>query len=174
MQNVTVRRNLLRGADTAGFEMVTGLSASSIDDVMDVTGNWWGTVDVTAIRERIFDFDDWNNFALANFANFLLAERLDAPTSRQLISQPQVEVGASSGFGGRLYNAVRLRRRTTPYLVVRDLTVMPDAVLTIDAGAILEFAPNVGLLVLGRVVAEGALHRPILFRPASESSIRSV
>ncbi|KAF5394086.1 hypothetical protein PHET_12258 [Paragonimus heterotremus] len=42
---------------------------------------------------------------------------------------------------------------------------MPGCELRIDAGVKLEFAPHIGLLVLGRLVARGFRSQPIRFGP---------
>lgn len=46
-----------------------------------------------------------------------------------------------------------------------DLTVLPGVVLTITPGVELEFAPRVGILVLGTLVARGVRDREIHMRP---------
>ena len=43
---------------------------------------------------------------------------------------------------------------------------MPDATLTIEAGAELEFYPSVGILVLGTLQAQGNAVNNIVMRPA--------
>ncbi|KAF6779921.1 hypothetical protein AHF37_00517 [Paragonimus kellicotti] len=68
-------------------------------------------------------------------------------------------------LGGRLTSNLHLIYREEPYRVYSDLTVMPGCELRIDAGVKLEFAPHVGLLVLGRLVARGFRSQPIRFGP---------
>ena len=53
------------------FEFVAGITASSITNTLNVKSNYWGTPSVPKIQERIFDFDDWNSYAIADFVPFL-------------------------------------------------------------------------------------------------------
>lgn len=57
-----------------------------------------------------------------------------------------------------------------PYIVQSDLTVMPGVTLTIPAGTELQFMPDVGILVLGRLVANGLPYSRIKFRPLQPSN----
>lgn len=70
-------------------------------------------------------------------------------------------------LGGRLEESITLYHREKPYKVLSDLTVMPKAMLTITPGVVLEFAPRVGILVLGTLSARGAREKEIIMRPLS-------
>ena len=37
--------------------------------------NYWGSADINVIRDRIFDFDDWNSYAIAHFLPYYLQVR---------------------------------------------------------------------------------------------------
>ena len=66
-------------------------------------------------------------------------------------------------LGGRLHESIRLLARPgRPYVIRRDLTVMPGVTLTIEPGAELEFYPSVGILVLGTLHAQGNIDRNII------------
>lgn len=60
---------------------------------------------------------------------------------------------------------MRLFYRPEPYRVYSDITILPDAVMTIDPGVIMEFAPNVGILVLGTLRAQGRRGLEIVMKP---------
>lgn len=47
----------------------------------------------------------------------------------------------------------------------RDLTIMPGATLTIEKNVEVHVWPNVRILVLGNLVANGNLWQPIRFKP---------
>ena len=69
-------------------------------------------------------------------------------------------------LGGRLHESIRLLARPgRPYVIRRDLTVMPGVTLTIEPGVELEFYPSVGILVLGTLHAQGNIDRNIIMRP---------
>jgi hypothetical protein len=46
---------------------VAGIRTAKLDTAINVVENWWGSGKVSDIKKRIFDFDDWNNHALARF-----------------------------------------------------------------------------------------------------------
>lgn len=71
-------------------------------------------------------------------------------------------------LSGRLTTSLTLFPRDRPYIIRADITVMPDVTLTITPGVVLEFAPRVGLLVLGRLVARGKRGEEIIMRPVND------
>jgi hypothetical protein len=52
-----------------------------------------------------------------------------------------------------------------------DLTIMPGATLTIEKNVEVHVAPNVRILVLGNLVADGTLWQPILFKPLNATEL---
>lgn len=80
-------------------------------------------------------------------------------------TQSKVDI---NNLSGRLLNSLVLHKREQPYLIRSDLTVMPEVTLTIQPGAIIEFGPRVGLLVLGTLLAKGRRDDKIIMRPISQ------
>lgn len=74
-----------------------------------------------------------------------------------------------SDLGGRIENDLILEDRGHPYIVRRDITVMPGATLRIAPGVVMEFEPNVGILVLGVLKAQGKRGREIVMRPTTST-----
>lgn len=72
-----------------------------------------------------------------------------------------------NNLGGRIVDNLSLYRRAEPYVIRSDITVMPEATLRIFPGVVMEFAPNVGILVLGTLNATGAPGDEIIMRPIS-------
>ena len=163
VQFINITRNSFSN-ENLQFEFLAAVLTGSLDTKINVEENWWGSPNHTIIRNRIFDFDDWNSFAIADFSPFLAAPLLDSVT----IPAGSVDnfIDVSRPFGGRLHKSLRLEHRPgMPYKVNSDLTVMPGATLTLGPGAELEFFPSVGILVLGELIAAGTDDRPVLFRP---------
>ena len=71
----------------------------------------------------------------------------------------------TNNLGGRYKDSLRLFYRPEPYRVYSDITILPDATLTIDPGVVMEFAPNVGVLVLGTMRAQGRRGLEIIMKP---------
>lgn len=161
LQRVRVRRNLLSENNLA-YALVAGVRTARLDSSLDVTENWWGTTDLNEIKTKIFDFDDWNNHALANFKPYLIEESFEGSLSA---SWDQPEIVDLDNLGGRLSGSITLHPRDRPYILRSDLTVMPDVTLTITPGVVMEFAPRVGILVLGSLIARGRRGQEIILRP---------
>lgn len=68
-------------------------------------------------------------------------------------------------LGGRIVQNLLLHARSEPYMIRSDITVMPEATLHIYPDVVMEFAPNVGILVLGTLKAIGASGHEIIMRP---------
>jgi len=148
-----------------------GQASSLLENYLDATENWWGTVDQATIIERIFDFDDWNSFAMVEFCPFLTADSFSASAPFCRRQTPVLDL--TQPFGGRLTENLRLSRRAEPYVIRSDLTVMNHVSLTIDAGVEIQFYPSVGILVLGSLVVAGAPDDRVRFNPIDSSEYRS-
>ena len=66
-----------------------------------------------------------------------------------------------------------LEKRSTPYIVNADLTVMPEGSLVIESGAELQFYPNIGILVLGTMTVNGKTHDHVKFNPVDQDTMES-
>jgi hypothetical protein len=161
VQEVNITNNILSNRNLQ-FEFLAGVLTGSLDSMINVAENWWGTTDPNIIRKRIFDFDDWNSFAVALFSPFLSRESFEAGTISSDIHENVIDI--EQPFGGRLHKSLVLSEREKPYIINADLTVMPEATLTINSGVVLEFFPSVGMLVLGEMMAGGMEDKPIIMR----------
>ena len=161
VQSMTANKNLFSNPDME-YELVAGITALSLRRPVDVKRNFWGRTDYAGILERIFDFDDWNNYAIADFFPYLTRPDFDSDIASGDPVKPPLD---TSRLGGRVLENQILAYKPTPYIVERDLTIMPEATLTISAGTELQFRPNVGILVLGRLIARGVEYNRIRMRP---------
>ncbi|XP_065210133.1 protein bark beetle-like [Planococcus citri] len=151
IQRVRIRRNLI-SSNGLTYALVAGVKTARIDSALDVSDNWWGTTDYWKIKKQIFDFDDWNDHALANFQPHLIQNDFNSPISVSWDNITEVDL---NNLSGRLFHSLVLKKRDQPYQILYDLTVMPNVTLTIDPGVTIEFGPKVGLLVLGTLIAKG-------------------
>ncbi|XP_054261454.1 protein bark beetle-like isoform X2 [Macrosteles quadrilineatus] len=165
LQKVRVKRNLI-AENTQAYSLVAGVRTARIDSTIDVTENWWGTTSEHEIISKIFDFDDWNDHAIANFKPFLIEDSFEGSLS---IAWEQPSLVDLNRLSGRLKTSLTLQPRDMPYQVMSDVTVMPGVTLNIAPGVVIEFAPRVGLLVLGRLVARGRRGQEIVMRPLSQT-----
>ncbi|XP_022702857.1 protein bark beetle-like isoform X3 [Varroa jacobsoni] len=163
VQLFNVSRNLFENS-LMEFELVAGVKASSLSNVLNARENFWGKTSIEEIRSRIFDFDDWNSYAIADFVPFLGAADMNAVMLHEDLSRAPVDV--SHPLGGRLYTNLTLIQRTRPYVIKSDLTVMPGATLILMDGVTVEVYPSVGILVLGDLIVMGREQNPVYFQPA--------
>lgn len=63
------------------YTLVAGVKTAQVESKLDVSENWWGTIDYAKIKKQIFDFDDWNDHALANFRPYLIEDDFDSSVS---------------------------------------------------------------------------------------------
>ena len=161
VQNITANRNLLNNPSLQ-YELVAGITALNLVNTLNVKENYWGTTDQYKIRDRIFDFDDWNNFAIAEYFPFLTTSNPEGVLSSGQAIQIELDINE---LGGRIREDLTLPARNKAYVVVSDLTVMPNVKFTLQAGTELQFYPNVGILVLGKLVASGVPYRRVKLGP---------
>ncbi len=165
--NVTYNRF---GNPRLDYELLSGIKTSRVNNTLNAVSNYWGTADINIIRQRLFDFDDWNSYAVANFLPYLLEDSFQSSQeSTYFVRNPDIDF---ENLGGRLFESVRLFNRGRPYIIKQDLTVMPGVTLTIDPGVELEFYPSVGILVLGTLHAQGNVHQNIIMRPVKSNRVR--
>nr|XP_022906031.1 protein bark beetle isoform X1 [Onthophagus taurus] len=161
IQKVNINRNLFSD-NNLEYQLIAGIKTAKINNFLDVTENWWGTNEEENIKHTIFDFDDWNNHAIAKFKPYLTDNNFEASFSTAIESENPINFDF---LGGRLNENLTITLRETPYTINSDITVMPKTTLTINPGVTLEFAPNVGILVLGTLKAEGFKGAEITLKP---------
>ncbi|XP_050535824.1 protein bark beetle [Daktulosphaira vitifoliae] len=166
IQNVKIDRNIFSSNNNLNYAIIAGLKTSRTSSVINLANNWWGSVDVNRIKELVFDFDDWNNNAITIFTPFLIDDSFDASLSMTWDDLSHISNGV---LGGKISESLTVAPQEKPYVVESDITVMPGATLRILPGTILEFAPNVGILVLGSLIARGYIGGEITFKPLSRS-----
>ena len=165
VQNITVNRNILENRELQ-YELVAGITALTLENKLNVKENYWGTPDQYEMRRRIFDFDDWNNFAIANYFPFISIPDIYGDLSNDQELQVELDINR---LGGRITRDLTIPARGIPYIVYSDLTVMPNVTFTIQPGTELQFYPNVGILVLGKLIATGVPTSRIRFGPVTAS-----
>ncbi|KAL5280481.1 hypothetical protein ACFFRR_004453 [Megaselia abdita] len=164
-QNVRIYKNLFID-NTLEYELVAGVRSARLNNKLYASENWWGTTDSNKIEKKIFDFDDWNNYAEVKFRPYLIKDDFDSSISigseEQSRRNEKIEDVIVEEGGGKVYQDMTLRNRQEPYLFTRDLTVMPNVTLKIDHGVEMQFASDVGILVLGTLRAIGYKESPIV------------
>lgn len=101
-----------------------------------------------------------------------MSDSFDASISPSWRIDQQIDL---NNLGGRIIENLSLYARPEPYMIHSDITIMPGATLHIYSDVVMEFAPNVGILVLGTLKAIGAPGREIIMRPMrrADTSVNS-
>ncbi|CAG9858649.1 unnamed protein product [Phyllotreta striolata] len=165
IQKVQINRNLF-SSNALDYQLLAGIKTAKINNFLNVAENWWGTNDENEIKNKIFDFDDWNDHAIAEYRPYLLDDNFEASYSVSFSTNVTLDLDS---LGGRIHEDVRLTNRGRPYIVKSDITIMPNVTMTIYPGVVMEFAPNVGILVLGILNARGYPGSEIVMRPITPS-----
>lgn len=169
IQKVQINRNLF-GENSLDYELLAGIKTAKINNEVDVTENWWGTDNDTKIRQSIFDFDDWNDHAVANYRPFLTSNTFDSSVSASWQIAREIDL---DNLGGRIIENLSIHARDKPYIIKSDITIMPEATLHIYPDVVMEFAPNVGILVLGTLKAIGAPNHEIIMKPMKREDVNN-
>ena len=150
-------------------ELCVWVPAITPRDIVSVTHNWWGTSGESQVRDRIMDFDDNYDFAIANDWPFLLDD--DDPSSTVVKQHDFNQYG--NLLSGRLFESKTLKVSQSPYSVTSDLIVPDNVTLTIEAGVMVKVSPGMSILVAGALKAHGTLEKPVIFtvdEPASSNN----
>ena len=140
-------------------ELCIWVPAISSRDIVNVTHNWWGTAIGNDVRDRISDFDDNYDFAIANDWPFLLSD--DDPTATAVEQHDFTQHG--SILSGRLFGSITLEASRSPYSVTSDLAILDNVTLTIEAGVVVKVSPGMSILVAGALQAYGTSAKPVIF-----------
>jgi len=118
--------------------------------IINATGNWWNTVDVSEIADSIVDYTDTNipSRALIDVRDFLDA-------NGQTVS---------GNYLPPLITGNETLIADVPYLAVSDVIVQPGASLTIDPGVIMQFESSMSLVVKGELAINGASNNNVIIR----------
>ncbi|CAM4799581.1 unnamed protein product [Rotaria magnacalcarata] len=165
--NVTIQRNLFENIQY-NYELIAALVTDTINTTLDATANWWGSDVGQAIQNRILDFKKRSDHAYVKWNPFLACREL---TCAQIQLPIQTILQMNRPLRGLITSNTVIHRRREPYLINGDLTVLPGAILTIEPGVELHFAPNTGLLVLGNLNASGTPKDPIVMRLANKNFV---
>ena len=167
--NVEVYHNVFDNPGSS-YDVGNGVEVTSSLDRINFTLNYWGTDNELIIQNRIFDFDDSSFLATLEYFPFLLSAD---PSDVAGLSHPRqypLFVTPSGEVGGRLNDSVTLTAASSPYLITRDVTILPTGSLSIEAGVVIEVKANTGILVEGSMSSLGSSVTPVTFREQSVSS----
>ncbi|CAI4225131.1 unnamed protein product [Auanema sp. JU1783] len=191
-QHVDIHYNRLRN-NLMDFELVSGCKYQDVYATMNVTFNWWGMGNEAEIAQRIFDFDDWNSYTLADYSPFYVTYEhfIDfwwdfRGRKGQLANATRVEPSVYD-LKGRMFDSKNMTlikekwhnfphyyKPYRPYRITRDLTIMPGATLNIERGVEVHVWPNVRILVLGDLIADGTYWEPIRFKPINTTEFDEI
>ncbi|KRY89173.1 HHIP-like protein 1 [Trichinella pseudospiralis] len=188
LQQVDLHYNNFRN-HLLDFEAVAGLKGAMLKTRANFSHNYWGTDTQAAIVQRIFDFDDWNIFSLAEYNPYFVTEERSLnwewrPVDAQL-GTVEYEEPSVYDLHGRLFKSLTVKRQREkwtifpywykpdkPYYIRKDLTIMPGATLTIEPGVEVHIYPNVRILVLGTLKAQGTFWDPIRLKPINWTDVQ--
>ncbi|CAH1246071.1 Hypp7647 [Branchiostoma lanceolatum] len=154
--------------DVSRFDLCSTVWTNSWDGpTIDATHNWWGTDDEEVIREKIFDYNDWNSGAQVTYSPFL-----DSAGGNLVDAIVNLNPTAQA-FGGLLVNDLHITKGDSPVLMKSDLTILPGATLTLDPGVEVRAAPGAGILNYGHINMVGSDVDPVILGAQSNDNIAS-
>ena len=141
-------------------ELCVNITANSHTSIVNVSLNFWGYDNENQVRERIYDAEDNYERVLAVFIPFFGSTGELMQGSNQ---SDGFQTFAKRYLGGRISSSVNLWSKLSPYIVISDITVLPEAELTIYPGVELQFSNGVGMLILGSLFVLGNRNNPVTF-----------
>ncbi|XP_033123702.1 protein bark beetle-like [Anneissia japonica] len=121
-------------------------------DVINATYNWWGTTNDVIIENRVVDISDRNDIISIEHSPYLTSD--DLYGNYTTINSSRLDDNTRF-IGGKIKGELTLTLNQSPYEIESDITVLQNSLLTVEAGVVLQFHPNIGILVLGDFVADG-------------------
>jgi hypothetical protein len=112
--------NILHHILGLDYELLAGIVTARISNYLNAIENYWGSPDINVVRSKVFDFDDWNSYAIAHFTPYKLEASFDASMSSSLEREKDIDF---DNLGGRLTQSMQLINRGRPYIIKSDLTV---------------------------------------------------
>ena len=157
--NYDIRANVFNN-ELMEKEMFIGRTCGSNyipeNNYIDGRLNYWGTSSAEELWNKIFHFDNWNDRPEVRYLPAAATRNLTSTiTSKAHTNQSQI--------GGYISTSLLLTTINSPYFVMNDLTISENTTLYIEPGVQLYFKPNVGLLILGNIIANGKSNEKIKF-----------
>lgn len=125
------------------------------------------------VRDSIFDSANRSNLAEIIYWPYACNEKLwFHEASNNLRPPKEFDFTKTTSLGGvfDVGNAVLPARR---YTVTSDITIKPNAKMTLKPGTELNFANGIGMLVLGELQIDGVQSSPVRFSLADQKSVNS-
>ena len=141
-------------------ELCVYTHVSSHSSTLQASLNFWGYDDEEKIKERIFDAEDDYEHTFVVFRPYISNV---GDTIKGSEENTTFKALSKSFLGGRILSNVLLGKGKSPYTVVSDVTILPEASLSIDPGVVVHFMPGVGMLVLGSLFVGGNVDQPVKF-----------
>ena len=155
--NFQFKRNVFENP-SARYEFAT--QSRFHGETIDVRLNWWGTKDPNIISSKIYDFASQNDLDIVDFLPFMSSKDME---SKAIFKKSRNVFANGSKIGGPLINDVVLTKTKSPYLVIKDIIVYPNATLTIEPGVQVNVLPYLGFLVYGKMEIVGKENSLIRF-----------
>ena len=122
--------------------------------------NWWGAKDEAEIMSRIFDFR-WRNFLVRlNFSPFLGSANL---SDIIYVKNTFGNYNGSILGGAVIDDHIILKKANSPYTVIKDVIIYPNATLTVEPGVQIDVSPYIEFHVYGKLELLGKLDNQIKF-----------
>ena len=142
-----------------GFEFMVE-KTSFVQSEIDAKYNWWGSKNESEIIWRIFDFHWRHYLARVNFFPLLASANLSDVRDGTRVNH---DFRKDHVIWGSLTEYIVLEKDDSPYTVIRDVIIHPNATLVIKAGVHINIFPDVEFHVYGKFELLGEQNDPIIF-----------
>ena len=91
VQKFNITENLF-GNSGMDYELLAGINTARVSNYLNAELNYWGSADLNVIREKLFDFDDWNSYAITHFLPYYLTSSFESSLSNVVERKPEIDL----------------------------------------------------------------------------------
>ena len=141
---IYIYQNVFENKDAAYNLKVESNTNSYTGLVVNASQNYWGTNDVNAIEKQIYDKNYDNSLFDVTFRPYLGSKNYS-----DIQNAEAAFISSSGNIGGIVSTNFTLTKASSPYVVVSNIVVDENGVLTLESGVVLLFKEDLSITVYG-------------------------
>ncbi|CAC5421096.1 unnamed protein product [Mytilus coruscus] len=157
---INIYQNFFENKDSAYNLKVESDTNSYTGRVVNASQNYWGTNDVNVIEKRIYDNNYDNTLFEITFRPYLGSQNYS-----DIQNEEAAFISSNGDIGGIVSANFTLTKGSSPYVVVSNIVVKENAVLTLEAGVVLLFKEDLSITVYGAFIVLGTPDELVQLKP---------
>ncbi|KAL3847722.1 hypothetical protein ACJMK2_018618 [Sinanodonta woodiana] len=154
---ILLRHNFFANPNASyNLRVIPDRGTSFAGTFINVSLNFWGTTDVNVIGKHIYDasYD-------ASLPDVIFRPYLGSMNISNIQDEDAAFISPTGEIGGMVKGKISLSFDMSPYLVTSNIEIKEKGTLILHAGVTLIFKENLGISVLGSLIALGNTSHPV-------------